>query len=429
MLLLLPDPDGGFSFHKMAKQLPDSSLWTNLSVLFTHVQWTGFSIWDLIQPSFIFLVGVSMPFSVAKRRSRGDTRTQIFGHIVLRACVLVLLALIPSIPPTSYIREAWPLLLLAAGLPLIHWVPPRLLANPATRLRLEFGWYAAIVAVSAAWLYLHRYEVGVYSFSYILPQLALASVFAIFLVGRPLKIQMGTALAILAFHWLIFALYPLPGEDTVLSEVGVLPGSEVFAGLFAHWNKNTNVAWAFDVWFLNLFPQSEPYLFDRYGLTTLNFVPTISTMIFGIVAGESLGVDRSKQESRKRLFRMGAAGIVLGFLAAQWACPLIKNLWTPSWTLFTGGLCMTVLALLGRVCEVNTLRFGTVPLAILGTNSILLYTLTMNYRWRILSIPERLFGLTVNAGPLGPLWESATVLLFLWALALLLYRLKIAVRI
>ena len=66
-------------------------------------------------------------------------------------------------------------------------------------------------------------------------------------------------------------------------------------GFFAHWNKNTNVAAAFDRWFLNLFPRAsnDPFLFNPGGYATLNFIPSIATMIFGVLAGELL---RSKSE-------------------------------------------------------------------------------------------------------------------------------------
>ena len=44
-----------------------------------------------------------------------------------------------------------------------------------------------------------------------------------------------------------------------------------------------NPAWAFDVWFLNLFPRSKPFVANEGGYTTLNFIPTLGTMILGII--------------------------------------------------------------------------------------------------------------------------------------------------
>ena len=59
---------------------------------FEHVQWRGSVFWDLIQPSFMFLVGVAMPFSYSRRRARGDGWPRLFGHALVRSLVLVALA-------------------------------------------------------------------------------------------------------------------------------------------------------------------------------------------------------------------------------------------------------------------------------------------------------------------------------------------------
>ena len=53
----------------------------------------------------------------------------------------------------------------------------------------------------------------------------------------------------------------------------------LMSGFPAHWNKNSNPAWAFDVWFLNLFPRSEPFRDNGGGYATLSFIPTLATMI------------------------------------------------------------------------------------------------------------------------------------------------------
>jgi len=57
-----------------------------------HVEWSGCVYWDLIQPAFMFMVGVAMPFAFAKRLSKGDTHAKIFIHSILRCFKLVLLA-------------------------------------------------------------------------------------------------------------------------------------------------------------------------------------------------------------------------------------------------------------------------------------------------------------------------------------------------
>src|SRR5262249_24614651 len=99
--------------------------------------------------------------------------------------------------------------------------------------------------------------------------------------------------AILIGYWLFFALYPLPAPDFDYAQVGVSKewlANNGLKGFAAHWQINTNPAAAFDFWFLNLFPQETAYL-PYKGLTTLNFIPLIGTMILGLGAGNVLRSD------------------------------------------------------------------------------------------------------------------------------------------
>ena len=59
-----------------------------------HVEWEGCVYWDLIQPAFMFMVGVAMPFAYAKRQSLGQTHDEIFGHVFQRVIMLILIAAI-----------------------------------------------------------------------------------------------------------------------------------------------------------------------------------------------------------------------------------------------------------------------------------------------------------------------------------------------
>ena len=65
MFLMLAEVLG---FSHVAKARPDSALWRFLAHHQSHVEWIGCSLHDLIQPSFSFLVGVALPFSLASRR-------------------------------------------------------------------------------------------------------------------------------------------------------------------------------------------------------------------------------------------------------------------------------------------------------------------------------------------------------------------------
>ena len=75
----------------VSAKLPDSAFWSFLAYHQTHVTWAGCSLHDLIQPSFSFLVGVSLPFSIASRVAKGQSRGHMIAHAVWRAVLLVLL--------------------------------------------------------------------------------------------------------------------------------------------------------------------------------------------------------------------------------------------------------------------------------------------------------------------------------------------------
>ena len=54
-----------------------------------HHPWNGLHCWDLVQPFFMFIVGVAMPFSIGKRWERGDTWQQTFHHALKRSALLL----------------------------------------------------------------------------------------------------------------------------------------------------------------------------------------------------------------------------------------------------------------------------------------------------------------------------------------------------
>jgi len=59
-----------------------------------HVQWHGFHFYDMIFPLFLFIAGISFPFSMAKRQSMNVSRTSIYKHVIFRGVILVILGII-----------------------------------------------------------------------------------------------------------------------------------------------------------------------------------------------------------------------------------------------------------------------------------------------------------------------------------------------
>jgi predicted acyltransferase len=84
---------GGEVFQSLAKvrQTPATEL---LARQMEHAGWEGFRFLDLIFPLFLFLVGVLLPFTIGRRVEQGADRRALYGHILKRTLVLILLGLI-----------------------------------------------------------------------------------------------------------------------------------------------------------------------------------------------------------------------------------------------------------------------------------------------------------------------------------------------
>jgi heparan-alpha-glucosaminide N-acetyltransferase len=70
------------------KHLQSDPTWGWLADQLEHRVWEGCTVWDLIQPSFLFMVGVAMPFSFAHRQEQGEGWGRQFVHVVERCCLL-----------------------------------------------------------------------------------------------------------------------------------------------------------------------------------------------------------------------------------------------------------------------------------------------------------------------------------------------------
>jgi predicted acyltransferase len=253
---------------------------------------------------------------------------------------------------------------------------------------------------------------------------------------------------------------------------------EQFSGTFAHWNKNANFASDFDLWFLNLFPQAprltsedvavfagappagslgavpwaglyysaQPERHDRFrfnegGYATLNFIPSMATMLLGLMAGEWLRGRRNPKVKGLALLLAGAVCLGGGLALAWTVCPLVKRIWTPSWTVFSAGWTFLLLAAFYWVIDLWGYRRWAFPLVVVGMNSIVMYCMAQLMKPWVRQTLKTHLGQNVFRGGFGPsgqplfeaayepLVAAAAVLLVLWLICLWLYRQKIFVRI
>ncbi len=341
----------------------------------SHVAWAGASLHDLIQPSFSLLVGVALAYSFS-RRVATDGFAKAFTHAVWRSLILVALGV--------FLRSVG-------------------------RQQTNF------------------------TFEDTLSQIGLGYPF-LFLLATQSTRRIWIALGVvLGGYWLLWALYPVAGPSYDFASVGVpADWAHHYSGFMAHWNKNANAGHAFDTWFLNLFPREQPFIANRGGYLTLSFIPTLGTMILGLLAGRELRAASPRVPLRWLLVTgaaLVAAGVLLHVIGIN---PIVKRIWTPAWTLFSGGLCFLLLAGFSWVIDVRGWRRWAFPLVVIGLNSIAAYVIAHLWERFIASsfrthLGQGIFE-TFGTGP-APFVEGVAVLAVYWLTLYWMYQRKLFLKI
>lgn len=430
-LVMLAMASSGFALSRVASQVRhvrDGTasegwwrfLWNSLEYQFSHVAWTGCSAWDLIQPSFMFMVGVAMPFSLLRREQEGESKFRRFSHAVVRAGVLVLLAVF--------------------------------LSSNQNEIR--------------------------FTFANVLAQIGLGYIAVYLLCGRSLKTLGVSAAVILTGYGAWFALQPIDQNEMELTKQYLTEHNEgmdatewsQFQNWAAHWNKHTNAAAQADRWFLNQFPRHEEpwhgrgFWANAGGYQTLNFVPSIATMIFGLMAGTVLTSTRDDRQRLAWLFKAALVCFGLALLAdttlwpVQWlpeavqktfyeyswsVCPAVKRIWSPTWAVFSAGWTFLTLAAFYWFVDVREHRRIVFPLAVVGVNSIAMYMMSQcikgdigNWLLTISGVIDRWSGSEIkvwlepsDAFPYAQIILYASRLFVMWLICLWLYRQRIFIRI
>ena len=89
LVMFLLVAEGAGIYRALTKVTGEDSFLSPFLIQFTHHPWNGLRAWDLVQPAFMFIVGVAMFYSINKRQNRGDSWGIIGKHIYIR-CLLLL---------------------------------------------------------------------------------------------------------------------------------------------------------------------------------------------------------------------------------------------------------------------------------------------------------------------------------------------------
>lgn len=282
-----------------------------------HAKWNDPTAADLIFPCFLVMAGVSIAMAFKARLERGEARGRLAWHAFRRSLWLIGLGLVVN------------------GFPkydLPHLRIPGILQR------------IGICYLPAAFLYLALARPGVTS------------------RGRKTFIA-AVGLLCLALYWALLKLYPTPGFGPGhLDPLGCLP-AVLDRAIFTvphmfQWGVRTP---GFGI------------TFDPEGV--LSTLGALETMLAGVVAGEELQDDRDR---RRACGKLAAAGTMLWLLSLllRGAMPLNKQIYTPTFALWSSGLSLLAFAGLLYVVDVRAVRRGwTLPL-IFGTNAIFAFFLS-----------------------------------------------------
>jgi predicted acyltransferase len=297
-----------------------------------------------------------------------------------------------------------------------------------------------------------------FTFVNVLTQIGLGYAFVYFLRGTSVVSQLCVLIAILAGYWLLF--YTQPVQDRASALLTSAPGdrelwfSEPYRHWdkipYEHWNKSANFASEFDVWFLNLFPRTERFRYNAGGYQTLNFVPSMATMILGLMAGQLLRSGRKPMGKFLLLFAAGALCLSLGLVLDSTICPSVKRIWTPSWAVFSAGWTFWMLAGFFLIMDIWGWRGWAFPFIVVGMNSIAMYCMaqllkpwvTRTFKTHLTWVYQCVTGTAPSdwiwkpgSGPqlfdgtYGPIVQSVAVLSVLWLICFWMYRRGIFLRI
>ena len=325
------------------QSLADHPVWGWLAHHNEHVAWQGVVYWDLIQPAFMYMVGVAMPFAFAARAARGDTWRRQALHAVRRAAILIVI-----------------------GVLLDH--------------------------IGA-----ERVQIG---FIRVLQQIAFGYLVAFLVLGRSLRTQALTVTAILVGYQLLWMFNPWNG-----------PGGPWAQG-------NENIGSAFDRWLLG-----RNYSGFYVGM---NAIPSAATIILGVMAGQFVRAGRDAGRTASALAVAAVVAIAGGLVLGAWF-PIVKRIWTPSFTVYSAGWVTLMLAGFYWAVEVKGWRRWTFPLVVVGVNSIAAYVIGNAFGGWFRGATQAWVGAVGPAlGPVAlPIVQHALFAACAWTVLLWFYRRRI----
>lgn len=280
-----------------------------------HARWEGWTLIDMVAPAFLFCIGVAMPLSLERRSARGASRDALLRHVLSRGLVLVAIGLFLNLyPHFEFATFRIPGVLQRIGL---------------------------CYALSGVFM------------------LATARPAAGGIVFRAAPI-VWASVVILASYLLLLWLVPTPMcaapcFDPAGSWPAVIDRAVIGVDHFFPW-----------------WPVDGKVVFDPEGI--LSTWPACFNVLFGALVGIAWLRGGFRRPAVAAVLA-GVGMIALGLLMQAGHIPIIKNIWTPSFALFSSGFTLALLGVLIPVTQMPGVARLFWPARIFGENPLLAYIL------------------------------------------------------
>lgn len=290
---------------------------------FDHPSWTGFTMWDLIMPLFMFCSGVAIPYAMTKYRESGIGKGKIYMRIFRRVAVL------------------WIFGMMCQG-NLLTMDPHKFVYFSNTLQSIAVGYLASSL------LFLHT---------------------------RP-KTQIIVASALLLGFWALMMFVRVDGFGG---------GDFTPQGNLAEWVDRTVLGAHCD--HATVDEATGAVIFrEKYNYTwVLSSMTFIVTVMTGMFAGEILKSRRTNSKKVGMLICLGAAMTAAGWIW-NLQMPVIKHIWTSSMTLVASGYSFLLLALIYWIVDVRRWKWLN-WLKVFGMNAIAAYMIIELFRLSSISKP------------------------------------------
>lgn len=344
-----------------------------------HKAWEGVAFYDLIFPLFVFIVGVSLVFSLSKTIEQHG-RSTAYRRVLTRSVIMLLL----GIYYYGGISEGW------------------------ERVRLLGVLQRIAICYLAAGL--------------------------IFCTFR-LRGMIACCAALLLGYWALMALVPIrdinlerQNMQRLAAQTGIQDPRALFHSttnfVTGKFTEGLNLANHIDFQYLPFRKWDGNY--DPEGL--LSNLPAIGTCLLGIFAG--LLLRNSGVPDQKKVFYLlgaGVACVLVGFLLGI-KFPVIKKIWSSSYVLVAGGYASLFLGAFYQIIDVWKFQRWATPFVWIGVNPLALY-LAHNFV-DFDKLASRLVGGPVKAafGSGGNFALAIVVMAMTFLLARFLYQRKIFLR-